>query len=96
MPLGLAALALERGVTPPVTPGPMQEKTLGELPEISASTFDRRYLESQQGAHEAAIALFASYAEGGDDPVLRAYAAEVLPTLRAHLADVETLQARTP
>lgn len=84
------------GAALPDKPDAAQLKRLDDLEAVSAAAFDRRFLDSQRIAHESAVRLFADYAETGDDPVLRAYAAEVLPTLRAHLADVETLSARTP
>lgn len=92
----LAELGQAMGAALPDKPDAAQLKRLDDLEAVSAAAFDRRFLDSQRIAHESAVRLFADYAETGDDPVLRAYAAEVLPTLRAHLADVETLSARTP
>ena len=64
---------------------------LARLREVSASDFDALWLRQQQTAYESALALFAGYASEGDDPALRAFAAEVLPTLNAHLDDIEAL-----
>ena len=87
----LAQLAAERGIDLPAKPGPGEEQMLARLREVSASDFDALWLRQQQTVYESALALFAGYASEGDDPALRAFAAEVLPTLNAHLDDIEAL-----
>jgi putative membrane protein len=43
-------------------------------------------------AHQKAIALFQNYAASGDNPTLRAAAAQALPKLQQHLAMAQALQ----
>lgn len=52
----------------------------------SASNFDEAYIRAQVEAHDIAIALFTSYAENGDNPVLQQFAARELPILTQHRA----------
>jgi putative membrane protein len=89
----LAELAAERGIELPSGPDASGQQLLDRLRSVPASEFDAIFLQQQQAAHESAAALFAGYASAGDDPALRAFAAEVLPTLNAHLDDIEALIA---
>lgn len=47
--------------------------------------FDEVYINIQRKTHQEAVALFREYAENGDDPKLKQFAAETLPTLQAHV-----------
>jgi putative membrane protein len=53
--------------------------------------FDRAYIEEQTKAHEEAVAMFSTYAQSGDQPKLKAFAAEMLPTLKLHQEHVKKL-----
>lgn len=61
-------------------------------PSPTASFSDQEYVAGQVQAHEEAIALFRAEAERGTDREFRAFAAQVLPTLRKHLAALHALQ----
>ena len=58
--------------------------------------FDAKFLDQQQDAHEQAIALFKSYAGGGENKPLKALATDMLPTLKQHLDQVERLKNGLP
>ena len=62
-----------------------------ELQTAGPGQFDPVYVDIQRKAHESAIKLFSEYAESGDDPKLKQFAAETLPTLQSHLDHVKTL-----
>ncbi len=68
------------------------QKKLDQLKGLSGKDFDRSYDEMQQQAHEEAIALFQNYAQKGDNPDLRRWAAKTLPRLRDHLAMAKRLK----
>jgi putative membrane protein len=53
--------------------------------------FDKIYAKQQVKAHTRAAELFDAYAEGGDNPALKQFAANVLPTVKQHLEQAETL-----
>ncbi|MGE3831119.1 MAG: DUF4142 domain-containing protein [Parvibaculaceae bacterium] len=66
-------------------------KLLGQLTEASTDDFDRLYVEMQLDGHADAVALFAGYAESGDDPSLKAFAEKTLPTLKRHHQMIEAI-----
>lgn len=49
-----------------------------------ATNFDEQYTRIQIEAHDTAIALLESYGNGGDDPALKQFALEMLPTVKHH------------
>ena len=54
--------------------------------------FDKAYIEAQYKAHVETADLFKAYAQGGEDTRMRAFAAELLPTLQAHLDHVAKMR----
>lgn len=65
--------------------GPTDEDKLKELKAAKPDAFDSAYLRMQVGVHERAVTLFRNYASNGTDATLRAFAADSLPVLEAHL-----------
>jgi putative membrane protein len=59
-----------------------------ELTGKQGGVFDKAYIEAQYKAHVETVDLFKGYAQGGEDTRMRAFAAELLPTLQAHLEHV--------
>ncbi|MGV8842500.1 MAG: DUF4142 domain-containing protein [Pseudomonas sp.] len=57
----------------------------------SAESFDQAYANNQVAAHEATITLFEDEAGNGKDADLKAFAAETLPKLKAHLSKAKAL-----
>ena len=89
----LLATARERGLDSG-EPGllPIQWTRLRSLERASGSRFDRRYVELQVAAHEAALELHRNFAENGNDPVLQALAEAVAPVEQQHLDQARGLQ----
>jgi putative membrane protein len=67
--------------------------SIAELQAASAADFDRLYIGQQIPAHQAALDLHQSYANGGDQPALRATAKTAVPVVRQHLAAAMRLQS---
>ena len=59
---------------------------LNQLASASGPQFDRLYARMQVMAHQEALALHGGYAQAGTDPALRAFAGQVTPHIRHHLA----------
>ncbi|PBB65958.1 hypothetical protein CK228_24825 [Mesorhizobium sp. WSM4312] len=57
---------------------------------------DRPYADLQKAAHADAVSLFETYAKDGDNPALKAFASETLPTLKMHQDMIQKLATRAP
>jgi putative membrane protein len=63
-----------------------------ELAGKQGGDFDKAYIEAQYKAHVETVDLFKGYAPGGEDARMRAFAAELLPILQAHLDHVAKMR----
>lgn len=66
----------------PKMPSDQQQASLAALRE--SSNFDNLYLQQQRRAHEETLGPLRRFAESGDPPALRAYAAKILPAISGH------------
>jgi putative membrane protein len=78
----LTALANRKGVT--FNTGGVKAQNLG------SADFDRTYLKLLDETHKRDIAEFERAAKSSDDSELKAWAAKALPTLKQHLAMVQS------
>lgn len=53
--------------------------------------FDSTYVNQQVRTHQQALALMQAYAQGGEDPALRAAAANAVPLVQQHLQMAQEL-----
>lgn len=60
-------------------------KKLDKLKNAKPEDFASEYDPMQVSAHKDAVSLFERYAKGGDDPKLKDWAGQTLPTLQHHL-----------
>ncbi|HMK41572.1 MAG TPA: DUF4142 domain-containing protein [Methyloceanibacter sp.] len=75
-------------------PAALDEKHQLMIDDLNAAhqgEFDKTYARQQIKAHEAAVDLFAKYADKGDDAVVRAFAAKILPEIKQHLEEAKKL-----
>ncbi|NBJ25226.1 DUF4142 domain-containing protein, partial [Microvirga arsenatis] len=70
---------------------PEKVAMLNQLASTSGPQFDRLYGQAQRMGHQEALALHAGYAQAGNDPALRQFAASVVPHIEHHLADARRL-----
>jgi putative membrane protein len=91
----LAALAKQKGYTPPTEPSLMQRTELKALSVVSGETFDKMYA-SRIGvsAHEDTVEMFEKAAKDAKDPDIKAFAAKTLPTLQHHLEMAKAMQQK--
>ncbi|SFR97030.1 DUF4142 domain-containing protein [Sphingomonas jatrophae] len=86
--------ASKAGLTPPppaLDPG--ATASINELQSASPADFDRIYLAQQVPAHQAALNLHQSYAQGGDQAPLRTSAKSAVPIVKKHLDQATKMQA---
>ncbi|WP_240461974.1 DUF4142 domain-containing protein [Burkholderia sp. Nafp2/4-1b] len=90
MAAALRRLGAQKGV--PVQAGMLVDPAVTALASKNGRAFDSGYVElAGPQAHEAAIRVYESEARNGHDPQLRAFAADTLPTLKAHLSAAREL-----
>jgi putative membrane protein len=65
---------------------------IDKLKAANGAAFDAAYIEAQTSAHMEAVDLLKAYARDGDNPRLKAFAADLLPTLEGHLQHVKKLK----
>lgn len=71
-----------------------QQKMLDEIKGADAAGIDTVYLAHQTTAHDAALALHKAYAASGDTPALKKAAAEIVPVVETHRAELTKLAAK--
>jgi putative membrane protein len=71
-----------------------QANELNSLNSKSNADFDKTYMDDQVAGHKDAVALMEDYAKNGDNAKLKAFAAEVLPTVKEHLAMAQKIDAK--
>jgi putative membrane protein len=86
----LLQLANSRGIDLPPT------ATGGIQPDLNlknaGGNFDQLYVHGMVSGHRNTVATFQNYAVTGKNPVVRAFAQQMLPTLKAHLAAIIALE----
>lgn len=65
---------------------------LRDLENASGTDFDRLYIDGEIEVNQAGLKLLQRYAEGGDVPALKAFAAKTAPTVQKHLETARTLK----
>lgn len=71
---------------------PPEATMLKNLRSIDKSKAERLYVDQQVMAHEKALELHQGYAEHGDNPGLKAVAAEAVPIIQGHLDEIRRIQ----
>lgn len=79
------------GTAPSTTPTAEQRAMKTKLEGLSGDAFDRAYLEGMIADHKEDIADYEKEANSGQDRMIKTYAANMLPSLRAHLAEAQDL-----
>lgn len=64
--------------------------------QLNGAAFDHRYIQDMIAGHTKAIAVYKQEAANAQDPEVKAYAEETLPTLQKHLDDAKALQKAKP
>jgi putative membrane protein len=90
----LKALATRKQYQPPAEPSVLQKGKEMLIGALSDEHFDRRYV-SQMGveAHEDTVELFEKASRDAQDAEVKAFASQLLPSLRDHLQAARRLKA---
>jgi len=87
----LMTLAQSKGVTLPTTTSGKDQRTMEHLQGLSGTDFDKAYADDMVKDHKADVREFEHAADHANDPDVRAFAKETLPTLKHHLSLAEAL-----
>ncbi|QKQ72227.1 DUF4142 domain-containing protein [Nostoc sp. TCL240-02] len=87
----LKQLATQKSVTLPTSIGSKNQQVKQRLSRLSGTNFDRQYLNQMLQDHEKDVAAFQTEAQQGQDPDVKAFAAQTLPTLQQHLEEVRSI-----
>lgn len=90
----LAALASQKGVTLPTSLNSKDQATYDKLSKLTGANFDKAYMKAAGvNAHSQQAKLYQREAQKGQDPDVKAFAAQVLPTVQDHLQMAKALQS---
>ena len=64
---------------------PMQQQMITEIRSANGAERDAVYMKDQATAHQAALMVHQSYAQGGDKPALMATAGQIVPVVQSHI-----------
>ncbi len=90
--LKTAAAASVPSVTLPTAVPPEHQAHLDALKAATGAEFDRLFLAQQKEAHTKMLAALRSYAESGDSPSLKEFAAKAAPGVEQHLNMVASMK----
>lgn len=72
--------------------------TSGIQPDLdlkkAGSDFDHLYVHAMVSGHSGAVRMFETYATNGKDPAVKAFAKQLLPRLKAHLAAIKAIDEK--
>src|SRR5262249_27505273 len=84
----LKHIASRENITLPTAVSSEQRQTIDRFARLS-SQFDREFLKDSANDHREDIKEFEKEAANGQDPALKSFASNSLPTLRKHLSMAE-------
>jgi putative membrane protein len=85
----LLALAKRRDIhLPPAATGGIKP----DLLLLNAKDFDSAYVHAMSAGHGNTVQMFENYATTGKDPAVRAWAQQMLPTLKMHLEHIKAIE----
>jgi putative membrane protein len=85
----LLQLAKSRGIAlPPSATGGVKP----DLLLAGAASFDSAFVHAMAAGHGNTVQMFENYATTGKDPAVRAWAQQMLPTLKMHLEHIKTIE----
>ena len=87
----LKQVAAEQGVTLPAGLNSEFEATRARLAKLQGAAFDKAYMKDMVTDHKKDVAEFERESKMADDPALKNWASQTLPTLQSHLQEAEKI-----
>ncbi len=85
----LMKMAQAKGITPPTDLNDMQNQQKTMLTAEKGAKFDRDYMHGQVTDHQMMVQAFKDEAQNGQDPDIKAFAANTVPTIQQHLTEAQ-------
>jgi putative membrane protein len=87
----LMAVVEPKGLAVPTALDRQHRQAADRLAKLHGPAFDRAYMQAMVKDHETDVKLFRTEAQQGQDPELKRWAANTLPTLEEHLTMARNL-----
>jgi putative membrane protein len=87
----IKAAAMTAKVKPRPMLTPAQTEMVTQLKAESGTARDQAYVAQQKQAHQQALTIHKSYAEGGTNPALKTVASAVVPVVQHHIDMLKTM-----
>jgi putative membrane protein len=87
----LKDVASQESIEIPAALGSKYQSRIDKLSKLSGDKFDKAYVKDQLKDHENDVKEFQAEAQNGQDPKVKSFASETLPTLQEHLELVKNL-----
>jgi putative membrane protein len=88
----LKDVAAKAGYSVPESLDTKHHGRVDKLAKLSGAEFDKAYIKDQVKENESDVRAFQDESEGGTNPVVKAFAADTLPTLQAQLTMAKDLR----
>jgi putative membrane protein len=88
----LKELATKENLQMPSELDSKHQSRLDKLSKLDGPAFDKAYIKDQLKDHEQDVSAFQSEAQNGQDPNIKQFAANTLPTLQEHLSMAKDLK----
>jgi putative membrane protein len=89
----LKQLAANKGVDVPATLDAKDEATKMKLSKLSGEAFDRAYMKDMVTDHTKDVSEFKHESQSANDPAVKNFASETLPTLEDHLKSAKNVDS---
>lgn len=89
----LKQIAMQQGIEVPTELDADSQMEADQLQKMTGNDFDKLYIQDQVNDHNKVIDMFQTEAEQGQDPQLRDFAKNTLPTLQHHLQMAKSIQS---
>lgn len=88
----LSDLAHQANLTEPTAIDAEHNKMIDPFQKLKGAAFDHRYVAEMIAGHTKAIAVYKKEAADAQNPAVKSYAEQVLPTLQKHLDGAKDLE----
>ena len=91
----LKEVAMKEGIQLPTKLSAQDEMTKQRLSKLSGEQFDKAYMSDMVKDHTKDVADFQRESTSGQDPAVKDFASETLPTLQSHLQEAQQIDPAT-